>query len=286
MQLHTFAARLASAALLSTLALGASAGSAAAASRTDDRAHLNVSVQPGAIGPANTFTDTITVSNVGSKAARDSMLSLTFDPAAVRLTNVQFGESGAWVASTASNQFQVDLGRIGSHNQSATLQATFALQPGYAPVTALTSQVAYRYDDSVDTRSGEVTAILLPAAAAASQAAAQPAAIVVPAGGTVAVSAAGFAPNEGLAFWYNNQNGFAQPLYTHHNQVVTERRHPSETPAGQRQQYEKNGLYLSADAQGMIATTLNASSLDPGMYSLVVHGTTSGHEAVILFQIQ
>ena len=285
MQLHTLAARLASAALLSTLALGVSAGSAAAASRTDDRAHLNVSVQPGAISPANTFTDTITVWNIGGKAARDSMLSLAFDPAAARLTNVQVEQSGAWVANTASNQFQVDLGRIGSHDQSATVLATFALQPGYSRSTALTSQVAYRYDDNVDTRSGDMTAILLPAAIAAPQATAQQSA-VVPMGGTLAISAAGFAPNEGLAFWYNSPNGLTQPLYTRHDQVVTDRRHATATPAGQQQQFEKNGLYLSANAQGAIATTLWTSSLDPGMYSLVVHGATSGHEAVIFFQIQ
>jgi hypothetical protein len=286
MQLHTFAQRLASAALLSTLALGVSAGSAAAASRTDDRAHLNVTVQPGAISPANTFTDTITVSNVGGKPARDSKLSMTFDPAAVWLMNVQLNVPGAWVTNTASNDFQVDLGRIGSHDQSDTLQATFAVRPGYRPSAALTSQVAYRYNDNVDNRSGNVTAILLPAAAAARQSAAQPSAVVVPLGGPVPVSATGFAPNEGLAFWYNDQNGVAQPLYTRHDQIVTDRRHTSETPAGQRQQYEKNGLYLSADAQGMIATSLWTSNLNPGMYSLVVHGTTSGHEAVIFFQIQ
>ena len=285
MLLQTFAQRLVSATLLTTLALGVSAGSAAAASKTDDRAHLNVSVQPGAISRGSTFTDAITISNVGSKAARDSMLSLTFDPAAVRLVNVQLNIPGAWVSNTQANEFQVDLGRIGSHDQSDMLQATFALQPGYSPSAALMSQVAYSYNDNVDTRSGDVTAILLPAAAAAPQSAAQPSA-VVPFGGSVAVSAAGFAPNEGLAFWYNDPNGVAQPLYTRHDQIVTDRRHTSETPAGQQQQFEKNGLYLSADAQGMIATSLWTSSLDPGMYSLVVHGTTSGHEAVIHFQIQ
>jgi hypothetical protein len=285
MLLHSFARRLVSATLLSTLALGVSVGSAAAASRSDDRAHLNVSVVPGAISSTKTFTDTIIVSNVGTKAARDSTLSMTFDPAAVRLVNVQLNMSGAWVSGTSYDEFQADLGRIGSHDQSETLLATFALQPGYSPSTALTSQVAYRYNDNVDTRSAQVTAVLLPAAA--SQSATQPAALVViPLGGTVPVSAGGFAPNEGLAFWYNTQNGTAEPLYTRHSQVVTDRRHPSETPAGQRQQFEKNGLYLPADAQGMISTTLWASSLDPGMYSLVVHGTTSGHEVVIPFQIQ
>jgi hypothetical protein len=286
MLLNTFAQRLVSATLLSTLALGVSAGSAAAASRTDDRADLNVSVQPGALSPANTFTDTITVSNVGGKPAHDSMLNLIFDPAAVRLVNVRLNVPGAWVSNAVSNEFQVDLGRIGSHDQSDTLQATFALQPGYSRSAALTSQVMYRYNDDVDSRSGDVMAILLPAAGAAPQSAAQPSAVVVPLGGTVAVSATGFAPNEGLAFWYNDPNGAAQPLYTRNDQVVTDRRHTSKTSAGQRQQYEKNGLYLSADAQGMIATTLWTSSLDPGMYSLVVHGTTSGHEAVIIFQIQ
>lgn len=283
MLLQTFAQRLVSATLLTTLALGVSAGSAAAASKTDDRAHLNVSVQPGAVSQGNTFTDAITLSNVGSKAARDSTLSMTFDPAAVRLVNVQLNIPGAWVSNMASNQFQVDLGRIGSHDQSDTLLATFALQPGYSRAAALMSQVAFHYNDSVDTRSGDVTAILLPAVA--SQSAAQPSA-VVPLGGSVAVSAAGFAPNEGLAFWYNDPNGAAQPLYTRHDQIVTDRRHTSATPAGQRQQFEKNGLYLSADAQGDISTSLWPSSLEPGMYSLVVHGTSSGHEAVIPFQIQ
>jgi hypothetical protein len=285
MLLNTFAQRLVSATLLSVLALGVSAGSAAAASRSDDRAHLNVSVQAGAIGAAKTFTDTIVVSNVGSKPARDSTLNMTFDPAAVRLVNVQLDVTGAWVSNTASNGFQVDLGRIGSHDQSDMVRATFALQPGYSPSGALTSQVAYRYTDDVDTRSADVTAILLPATAPRS--AAQPRAVlVVPLGGTVPVSAAGFAPNEGLAFWYNDLYGMAQPLYTRHGQVVTDRRHPTETPSGQRQEFEKNGLYLSADDQGMIATTLWTGSLDPGMYSLVVHGTTSGHEVVIPFQIQ
>ena len=285
MLLNTFAQRLISATLLSTLALGVTASSAAAASQTDDRAHLNVSVQASAISPAMTFTDTITVSNVGSKAARDSMLSMTFDPAAVRLVNVQLNVSGAWVPNIASNEFQVDLGRIGSHDQSDSLQATFALQPGYSPSAALMSQVAYSYNDNVDTRSGGVTAILLPAAAAP-QSAAQPSAVVVLLGGTVPVSAAGFAPNEGIAFWYNDQNGMAHPLYTRHDQIVTDRRHTSVTPVGQRQQFEKNGLYLSADAQGGIATSLWTGNLDPGMYSLVAHGTTSGHEVVIPFQIQ
>jgi hypothetical protein len=104
--------------------------------------------------------------------------------------------------------------------------------------------------------------------------------------GTVPVSAGGFAPNEALAFWYNDQSGVAHALYTRHDQIVTDRRHTSATPAGQQQQFEKNGLYLSADAQGDIATSLWPSSLEPGMYSLVVHGTSSGHEAVIPFQIQ
>jgi hypothetical protein len=42
--------------------------------------------------------------------------------------------------------------------------ATFTSRPGYSLSAALTSQVTYRYNDNVDTRSGDVTAILLPAA--------------------------------------------------------------------------------------------------------------------------
>ena len=287
MLFNTFARRLASATLLSALALGVSAGSAAAASRTEDRAHLNVSVQPGAVDASKTFTATISVSNVGGKPAQDTMLNMTFDPAAVQLMGVQLNVAGAWVSNMASNGFQAHLGRIGSHDQSDTLQATFALQPGYSPSAALTSQVAYQYNDNVDTRSANVTAVLLPAATAAPQPVTQPSGfIVVSLGGAVPVSAAGFAPNEVLAFWYNDQNGMTQPLYTRHDQVITDRRHTLETPAGQEQQFEKNGLYLLADGQGMIGTTFWTGSLQPGMYSLVVHGTTTGHEATIPFQIQ
>src|SRR5690349_9981232 len=103
MSTTTLAARLGAAALVAAFGLGVGgAGVASAASSSGDDVSLHVMVQPGATAPGASFTDMITVANVGQHGASDVTLSVPFDASKLQLLGVQFSQPGAWVTSVES----------------------------------------------------------------------------------------------------------------------------------------------------------------------------------------
>jgi hypothetical protein len=242
-------------------------------------------VQPGPAAVANaSFTDTIVVSNEGKGAANDFILTVPFDASKVQLVSVQFSRSGAWVTSLESNNFQANLGRIGSRGDAIAVAASFAVLPGYNGAQPLTTQIGYTWDDETGGQDGSSAALLLPQTAAPAQ---QPSTMMVPRGGTLQVNiSATFAPNERVTFWYNDPNGAVVPLYVDRGQLVLDRRHKDRNEETTTDKLVNNGVFLTADGQGAISAPFMTSGLAPGMYSLVARGNTSGLEAVIPFQIQ
>jgi hypothetical protein len=288
----TLATRLVSAALVGTLGLGVGGASVAAAAQTPSTnsgraVDMQIMVQPTAAAPGASFTDTITVANVGQDPARDVAITVPFDPSAVRLLNVQFNQLGAWVTSVTPSGFQADLGRIGSKGQDVQVIASFAALPGYTPANPLPSAIKYSYDYADKTHSGTIDTLLIPMTAApvAQPAPASMAVTTVMASGTLPVNSAIFAPGESVAFWYNTPSGRALPLYIHKGQITTERRYQVRMADG-TQQDVNNGHYLNADAQGAIAALLSTKGIAPGAYMLVAHGLSSDATAVIAFQVE
>jgi hypothetical protein len=281
------AARLTAAALIGAIGLvGGGAGVVAAASSTsgDNLVDLQVMVQPSATAPGASFTDAITVENVGQGPARDVAITVPFDSAAVQLLGVQFSQADAWVTDVTANSFHADLGRIGSHSQDVQMSVSFAALPGYTPANALLSSITYSYSDNGKTHSGTTSTELL-STVAAPIAQPAPASTTVVAGGTVPVNSAIFAPGEPVAFWYNAPDGQVLPLYIHKGEITADRQHQERLANGTTHDVN-NGHVLNADAQGAIATLLSTKALDPGAYTLVAHGVNSDATAVIAFQVQ
>jgi hypothetical protein len=247
-------------------------------------ANLHVMVQPSAAATGASFTDTITVTNVGQGSAHSVTITVPFDSSMVQLLGVQFSQPGAWVTSVAPNEFQADLGDIGSNSQDVQLMASFAKLPGFAPTSALPASIGYHYSDNGKTHSGAINTELL---AAEAPAVAQPAAasMQVVAGGTLPVNSAIFAPGELVAFWYNAPDGQAVPLYIRDGQITTEHQRKELLADGTTHELN-NGAYLNADAQGTIAAPFSTSGLEPGAYTLVAHGLSSSATAIIAFQMQ
>jgi hypothetical protein len=289
MRITTLAARLASAGLIAAIGLAVGgAGVAAAAERpsaNDGRTvNLHIMVQPSAAAPGASFTDAITVTNVGQNSARDVQISVPFDSSAVQLLGVQFNQPGVWVTSVAPNEFQAHLGGIGGNGQDVQMSVSFAELSGNAPTSALPSSIGYRYSDNGQTHSGTINTELLPAQAVA---VAQPASasMTVTTGGTLPINSAIFAPDEAVALWYNTPDGQALPLYIRSGQITTEHQHKEQLANGTTRE-QNNGAYLSADAQGALAAPFSTSGVEPGLYTLVAHGTSSSATAVISFQVQ
>jgi hypothetical protein len=285
----TLAMRLASAALVGAFGLGfggAGVASAAASSGGGDDVSLHVMVQPGATAPGASFTDIITVANVGQDGARDVTISVPFDASKVQLLGVQFNQPGAWVTSVTPDAFHADLGEIGSQGKNVQVIASFAELPGFATTSALPTSIIYHYRNSDNDRShsGTVNTQLLPIeATAASQQVSS--SMMVTAGSTVPLNSAIFAPGEAVAVWYNTLDGQTLPLYVRNGRITTEHQR-KELMANGTTHYVNNGAYLYADAQGAIAAPLSTSGLEPGAYTLVAHGLNSSATAVVAFQVQ
>jgi hypothetical protein len=287
----TLATRLASAALVGVIGVGVGGTGVAAAAETSSAhngrtANLHIMVQPSAAAPGASFTDAITVMDVGQDSADDVTITVPFDSSAVQLLGVQFNQPGAWVTSVAPNEFQAYLGGIGGLGKDVQVIASFAELPGYTPTNALPVPIAYHYSNNGQAHGGTINTELLPTEAAVA-AVAQPAStsMTVTAGGTLPINSAIFAPGEAVAFWYNTPDGQSVPLYIRNGQITTEKEHQERLANGTTHE-RNNGAYLSADAHGTIAATLSASGLEPGAYTLVAHGLSSSATAIIAFQMQ
>jgi hypothetical protein len=280
------AARLAAAALLSLIALGIGATGVAAAATPSSTSsgrtvNLHITVQPTAAAQGASFTDTITVTNVGQDTANNVRISVPFDSSTLQLLGVQFNTPGAWVTSVAANQFQANLGGIGSQGQQVQLIASFAALPGHSLSSALPSSIEYHYSHNGQSHGGTITTELLaPQAAVAGQSVS--ASVALMAGGTLPISSAIFAPGEAVAFWYNAPDGTVVPLYIRNGQVTTEQQHKEQLADGTTHE-RNNGEYLNADGQGAIATQLSTNGLEAGAYSVVAHGLSSNATAVVAF---
>jgi hypothetical protein len=283
------AARLASAALAGVIGLAVGGTGVAAAAESSSAsngrtANLHIMVQPSAPAPGASFTDAITVMDVGQDSANDVTITVPFDSSALQLLGVQFNQPGAWVTSVAPNEFQAYLGGIGSLGQQVQVIASFAEL--HTPTNALPVPITYHYSNNGQAHSGTINTELLPTQAVVA-AVAQPssASMQVTAGGTVPINSAIFAPGEALAFWYNTSDGQSVPLYIRDGQITTQKEHQERLANGTTRE-RNNGSYLSADAQGAIAATLSTSGLEPGTYSLVAHGVSSSATTVVVFQVQ
>ncbi len=284
----TLAMRLATAVLGGALGLGVGgAGVAAAATPSPSTGHavsLHIMLQPTAAAPGASFTDAITVMNVGQHSANDVTISVPFDSSAVQLLGVQFSQPGAWVTSVTSNEFHAHLGDIGGQGRDVQLIASFADLPGRTLASALPSTITYRYSNDGHFHSGAANTQLLPMEAAAIPQQAS-SSMTVTAGGAVPINSAIFAPGEAVAFWYNAPNGQTLPLYIHNGRITTEHQHSEQLANGTTHDVN-NGAYLTADSQGAIAARLSTSGLAPGAYTLVAHGLSSSATALVPFQVQ
>jgi hypothetical protein len=283
----TLASRLAAAALVGAFGLGvggAGVAAAATSSGSENDVNLHVVVQPAATAPGASFTDTITVANVGQGGATDVTVSVPFDSSEVQLLGVQFNQPGAWVTSVASNAFHADLGAIGSQGKDVQMIASFAKLPGYVTGSALPVTITYHYRSNGESHSGTANTQLVPIEMTAAPQRASTS-MMVTAGSTVPVNSAIFAPGEAVAIWYNTPDGQTLPLYLRDGRISTEHQR-KELMADGTSHYVNNGAYLYADAQGAIAAPFSTSSLEPGAYTLVAHGLSSSATAVVAFQLQ
>jgi len=279
----TIAARLASAALLGTLAFAAAGAGTAAAANRDLHASINIASTPSAaqIGPGGSFTDTFVISDPDNAGTRDVTLLMSY-PATVQLQGVQFSRAGAWVDATMTNGFEAKLGDIGSHGDAVTMTASFMPLAGYATGAPLQAQLEASWHDSSSTSDHHniATVPLLTAAAVQPSMAAG-----ASTAGVVNVAATGFTPGEAVTFWYNLPNGTAAPLYIRDGQLTTDKvfRNANADASGHRD--VNNATTLYADANGQISISFATTGLTPGAYSIVAHGMVDGVNGVVPFNV-
>jgi hypothetical protein len=230
---------------------------------------------------ANTLTNTLTVSNIGTEHASDVDITIPLNAAAGKLQNIQISQ-GRILAQTPSS-VEVLLDRIDAGVQQAVV-LTFAWPSGAGGASPISDRAAFSWrNNGIDRYEGQSN---LPSISPANiyQLA------VTPNAGpsnTFGFSGAVFVPGEPVTFWLNAPGGHVLPLYVNGTTLTT---NSSQTLDDSKTSFKKVTYTLSDNArvgpQGDLSIALDGSTLAAGSYSLVAQGFASKITAVAPFHVQ
>lgn len=212
--------------------------------------------EPEQARPGGTLTYTIVAANYGRGGASEVVITMPFDPAAVRLIDARFSRPETWVSQVQSGSLTIRTGPL-DRSDVVTGTVRLAVRASAPPGAPLAPRLRHTWRDDRGGGAGRSNQLLL--SVGGTGAPQNPAPLTVERADTEGgrgyrFSSSTFVPGEPVAFWYNTPDGRAVAL-------------------------EGAG----ADSEGAVSLLLPPDGLAPGAYSLVARGLWSHIQSVSLF---
>lgn len=230
-------------------------------SKRGDFALVTVVQQPtpslGAV-PGSIVSYTIVATNRGKGQAKNTWITLPFDPNEVRVVDARFNRASAWVSKLVTGAVELQTGPIGG-GDAVTGTLRLMVLPGVAIGTPLGERLDFRWADQRGGGSGRSNLPLLAAAATPDNPPTYALAVAPEsgaAGSTHTFTSPIFAPAEPVALWYDTPNGKSIAAGT-----------------------------VTADGAGFLSATFTTTGLPPGDYVMVSHGLWTGFTATAVFRV-
>jgi hypothetical protein len=236
-----------------------------AAARPIDEERADVKVMIVQVPPtsADVLTYTIKAVNRGDSVASYAKITVPFDAAALKLQDVQFSGTPAWITKIEGGSFLIRTERLHSNGGMTTATVRFSM---LKPSAQLTERLTYSWKDAVGGGNGRSN---LPLSAAATQ----PYATLAhrESGDQHFFSANLFVPGEPVVFWYHLPDGTVVPTEVKNGVIID---------AASTDAKDKGSDYALADAEGAINLRFSTRHLVGGEYMMVARGDISGFTAV------
>ena len=236
---------------------------AAARPIDQERADVKVMIVQAPPTSADVMIYTINAVNRGDSAASYAKISVPFDAAALKLQDVQFSGTPAWLTKIEGSSFLVQTEQLHSNGGMTTATVRFSV---LKPSAQLTERLTYSWRDALGGGNGRSN---LPLSAAATQPY-----------GTLThqesakqhfFSANLFVPGEPVVFWYHLPNGSVVPTEVRNGVIID---------AASTDAKNQGSNYALADAEGAINLRFSTRHLAAGEYMMVARGDISGFTAV------
>jgi hypothetical protein len=244
----------------------------------DEEARVNVTISRSVQADSSGFMSyTVKATNSGDGYAKDTTITLPFNPLAQRLVDVKFNDSDAWVSALRDNAVVMKTGRLAS--DGGAVEATVRFAPVGQGSAQLSEPLSFVWDDEVDGGAGRSND---PDSATATQASVQ-------VGGTgLQQTASGFKAGEAVVFWFNTPGGNAVPAVIEDGQIIvaSAARDDDDKDKDDDDDDNKPGEYMGADGRGSVSMTINTRGLSAGSYSIVARGIDSGVTSVGTFDVR
>lgn len=254
-------------------------GQAAASSPIRDikSANVSVSILPK-LADANELVYDIVAAAHSDIFARNTTITVPFDPAVLALKDVQFSGEPAWVQKLEERAIVLHIEEL-HKNHPSTTTVRFAKLPNAPQDARLTERLTFTW--TVESRSdrGRSNVPMAP----------QPyysldvSMFNTPEGRQLQRFAGGmFAPNEPVSFWCNMPDGtiHSMQIRTGKDAVLEHK-----VSAGERRAHSFADA-IRADHDGAMAINFAETGLAPGNYSIVAYGHWTGLQAVAGFELK
>jgi hypothetical protein len=205
-------------------------------------------------------TYTIVAVNRGKGSAKETTITVPFDPAQVQVLDVTTSRPATWVSKLRTNSLEIKIGPLGSQGDTVTATLRLMTLPTVANGTSLGQRLSYHWSDDAGGGDGSSNLPVLTVGDSNTIQPLYPLAVApgsAPAGATLTFSSPIFKPDEPVAFWYNTPDG--------------------KTIAAAQ---------LFAQADGSAGLEFTTAGMAPGAYSMVAHGHWTDFTAVTTFQVQ
>lgn len=211
------------------------------------------------VTPGSIITVQVVTTNTGKGAAKNTRITMPFDPVKVRLIDASFSKDAAWVSSVVTNSLTINTGPVGV-NEVITGTVRFQVFETVARDITLGERLSFVWIDNAGSGRGKSNLPILVTAAATDNRSIYDLAVNPssgPAGSRFTFSSAIFASNEAVSAWYNLPDASARAVGS-----------------------------FAADDDGKVNLVFDApADLAPGVYSMVIYGHRTGFAAVALFTI-
>jgi hypothetical protein len=224
---------------------------AAARPIDQERADVKVMIVQAAPTNADVLTYTIKAVNRGDSAASYARITVPFDAATLKLQDVQFSGTPAWLTKIEGSSFLVQTEQLHSNGGITTATVRFSV---LKPSAQLTERLTYSWRDALGGGNGRSN---LPLSAAATN--------------QHFFSANLFVPGEPVVFWYHLPNGSVVPTEVRNGVIID---------AASTDAKDQGSNYALADAEGAINLRFSTRHLAAGEYMMVARGDISGFTAV------
>jgi hypothetical protein len=255
-------------ALILALMLAGSVGINRAAARPVDEnsAEVRVMIVQAPSTGEDILAYTIKTVNLGHGWAQNAKITVPFDEAVLKLLDVQFSGTPAWITKIEAGSFKIQTERLDSGGGTTTATVRFSWMPGADRSAGLTERLTYTWRDNAEGGSGRSNLPL-------NTITGQPYAVL-----THRDTAEGhffssniFLPDEPVVFWYHTPSGDVVATEVHHGVVVD---------AASTGEEDVGAEAASADADGMVDVEFATEDLPAGTYIMVARGDISGFTAV------